>query len=85
MGAILQAIGWTLFLIGWLLALLGGIWIIVLGWQRNILWGLVCLFVPITQIIYIAAHWKESRYPFCLQVVGLVLIVLAALTGVLRL
>jgi len=76
-----HAVGWTLFVFGWLFAVLGGLWIIVLGWQRNILWGVICFLVPLAQLVYVAAHWKESREAFWLLVAGLVLIFFAALLG----
>lgn len=33
---------WT----GYALCFLGGLWVIVLAWQKGIVWGLGCLFVP---------------------------------------
>jgi hypothetical protein len=75
-------LGWVLFVLGWVLEFLGGFWIIILGWQRNILWGVVCFFVPIIQLMYVALHWKESKEAFYLQIAGFVLVILAALTGV---
>lgn len=36
----------------------------------------------IVQLVYVAAHWKESKDGFFLQVTGLVLMILAAITGV---
>jgi hypothetical protein len=68
--------------VGCLLGFLGSFWIIILGWQRNILWGVICFLIPVVQFVYIAAHWKESKEAFWLQIAGLVLVILAALTGV---
>jgi hypothetical protein len=79
---VVHTLGWVLLALGCLLAFLGNLWIIILGWQRNILWGLVCLLVPITQLVYVAAHWKESKEAFFLLVSGLAMVILAALAGV---
>ena len=82
MSSAVHALGWIFLIFGWLLAFLGSLWIIVIAWQRNILWGLVCFLVPIVQLVYVAAHWKESKDGFFLQVAGLALMILAAVTGV---
>ena len=34
------------------------------------------------QLIYVAMHWKESKEAFYLQIAGLVLVILAAMSGV---
>ena len=77
----MHTVGWVLLILGWLLAFLGSLWIIILGWQRNILWGLICFLVPIVQLVYVAAHWKESKEPFFLLMAGLAMMLLAALAG----
>lgn len=82
MSSAVAILGWTFLVLGWVLAFVGSVWIIVLAWQRNILWGLVCFLVPIVQLVYVAGHWKESKDGFFLQIAGLVLMILAALTGV---
>jgi len=80
--SVIHILGWIFLALGWVLALLGSAWIIVLAWQRSILWGLVCFLVPIVQFLYVAAHWKESKEGFFIQISGLVLMLLAALAGV---
>lgn len=82
MSSLLHDLGWVLFVLGCILECIGSLWIVVVGWQRNILWGVVCFLVPIVQLIYVALHWKESKEAFYLQIAGLVLVILAALSGV---
>ena len=82
MNSLLHTIGWAIFAVGLLLAFLGYLWILILGWQRNVLWGVVCFFIPMLQLVYIAAHWKESKDGFFLQVAGVGLILLAIYIGV---
>ena len=67
---------------GYVLAFLGSVWIVTLGWQRNILWGVICFLVPVIQLVYVAVHWKESKEAFFLLAAGGGLVVLAALAGV---
>jgi hypothetical protein len=77
-----HTLGWILLASGSLFAFLGSLWIIILGWQRSILWGLTCFLVPIIQLVYVGAYWKESKEAFFLLLAGLVMVILAALAGV---
>jgi hypothetical protein len=47
MSSTIHAVGWIFLILGWLLAFLGSLCIIILGWQRSILWGLACFLVPV--------------------------------------
>jgi hypothetical protein len=49
---------------------LAGLWITVLAWQKGILWGLGCLFLPAVQFIYVALNWKETKSAFFLMLAG---------------
>jgi ArsR family transcriptional regulator, arsenate/arsenite/antimonite-responsive transcriptional repressor len=60
----MHSVGLAILILGWVLGLLGTLWVIVLAWQRSVLWGLVCLLVPIVQLVYIVAHWKEAKEGF---------------------
>ena len=82
MSSIVHTVGWIFLILGWLFSFLGSLWIIILGWQRNIWWGLICFLLPIVQLVYVAAHWKESKEAFYLLAAGLALIILATLAGV---
>ena len=54
----------TLHWAGLVLCFLGGLWITVLAWQRGILWGLGCLFIPVIQLIYAALNRRETKSAF---------------------
>ncbi len=82
MTSLFHTAAWILLVAGWLLTFLGSLWIIVLAWQRSVLWGVICVLVPIVQIVYVAMHVKESKQAFFLQIAGLILVVLASLAGV---
>jgi hypothetical protein len=82
MDSVLHSVGWLLFGFGWLLCFFGWLWILLLGWQRNIWWGVACFFIPVFGLVYVAAHWKESREAFFLQLGGVGFWILAAVTGV---
>ena len=68
---------WT----GYVLSFLGGLWIIVLAWQKGILWGLGCLFIPILQLFYVALNWKEAKSAFFLLLAGFGAFFLSAAIG----
>jgi hypothetical protein len=55
---------------GYALCCLGGLWIVVLAWQKGILWELGCLFLPVLQLIYVALNWKEAKSAFYLLLAG---------------
>ena len=57
---------WT----GYALCFIGGLWVIVLAWQKGIVWGLGCLLFPPLQLIYVALNWKEAKSPFFLWLAG---------------
>jgi hypothetical protein len=69
-------------ILGWLAGFLGTLWIIVLAWQRSVLWGLIFLLVPIVQLVYIVAYWKEAKEGFFLRIFGFTLVIIATLMGV---
>ncbi len=82
MSSVFHSFGWVFLILGYVLAFLGSLWIIVLGWQRKILWGVICFLVPAVQLVYVAVYWKESKEALFLLLAGLGLVILAALTGV---
>ena len=56
-----------------------GLWVVVLAWQRGILWGLGCLLMPVVWFLYVGLHWRETRKPFLFMIVGVALVVLGDL------
>lgn len=67
--------------VGIVLCFVGGLWIIVLAWQRGILWGLACLFIPIIQLIDVALNWRETKSAFFLLLAGFFALTLSAMVG----
>jgi len=67
--------------VGFGLSFVGGLWIVVLAWQKGILWGLACLFIPVLQLVYIALNWKESKSAFFLILAGFVAFFLSGAFG----
>jgi hypothetical protein len=66
---------------GYGLCFLGGLWIIVLAWERDIVWGLACLLVPIAQLLFVALNWKQSKQAFFLWLAGFMAFFLSSVVG----
>ena len=69
-------LGMLLVGIGWLTAAVGGIWILVLAFQKSVVWGLGCFFVPFVVIIFAIQNWGEAKRPFLIQIGGIALAML---------
>lgn len=63
-----------LFIVGVLLTVVGGLWLLVVGFQTSILWGIGMLLLPIISLIFVVLHWQQAKSPFLLQIVGVVLL-----------
>jgi hypothetical protein len=68
-------------LAGYVLCFIGGLWLVVLAWQKGILWGLGCIFLPVVQLIYIALNWKQTKSAFLLLLAGFAAFFVSALIG----
>lgn len=56
-----------------LVSLAALIWLVVLAFRKDILWGFAVLFLsPITATIYAIKHWSEAKKPFLLFITTLV-------------
>ena len=50
--------------------LVGGVWLIVLAFQESVVWGLLSLFVPCAQLVFVAQHWQKAKRPALLSLGG---------------
>ncbi len=73
--------GFNLSLGGLRPVLVRGLWIIVLAWQKGILWGLGCLIFPVLQLVYVALNWKEAKSAFFLLLAGFVAFFVSSVIG----
>ena len=67
----------ALVIIAWILTVCGACWIIYVAWQRSVIWGAACFFIPVCQLFYVALHWREAKHPFFLLLAGFAVRVLA--------
>jgi hypothetical protein len=68
-----------LYWLGLVVALVGAIWLIVLAFQKSVLWGLGSLFVPFVSLIFAVMNWDVAKRPFLIQVAGVVLLVIGGM------
>lgn len=67
---------WILFSLGTLISLIGYIWLVVVGFNRSVVWGLLVLFFsPISAIIFAATNWYSAKKAFLVYAASMVLII----------
>ncbi len=55
---------------GELCAFVGGVHLIIAAFTESVVWGLLYLFVPFANLVYIIMHWNEARRGFMICLVG---------------
>jgi hypothetical protein len=50
--------------------LVGAVWLLVLAFQESVLWGLLSLFVPCAQLVFVVQHWQKAKRPALLSLGG---------------
>lgn len=63
------------------IALLGAIWFLIVAFSESILWGLVCLLVTPASLLFLVMHWNEAKNPFFVQLAGIGLAFLGAMSA----
>ena len=58
---------YALIIIAWLVLFVTGIWLVVIGFQRSILWGLAVLFIPFAGLIFVIMYWQDAKKPFLIS------------------
>jgi hypothetical protein len=71
----------VLLVLGFGLSIVGGLWFLIVAFKTSIGWGLGCLFIPFASLVYLVKYWEEVRWPFVLQVVGLLVLWIAVALG----
>jgi len=74
------AITRTIFLIGLAVLLVGYVWIVVIGFRKDVLWGVCCLFSPIN-LIFVMQNWDDCRMAFIIHTVGFALCLVGFFVG----
>jgi hypothetical protein len=72
-GISMGTIGMILSVIGSVISLVGGIWLVVLAFQKSVLWGLGCLLIPCIALYFAFTNWELAKKPFLIMIGGIVL------------
>lgn len=60
-----------MMLVGLTMWLAGSIWLLLVGFRSDVLWGLILLFIPCSPFVFVCYFWKEGRVPFFLTYAGM--------------
>lgn len=71
----------VILVIGWIVAILGGLALLVAAFKESVFWGLLCIFVSPTMIVFVVLHWDDAKGPFLVQLAGMGLIILSVIVG----
>jgi len=52
-----------------IVSLISFIWVVVIAFKQDIIWGLGCLFIPLIIIVFGIMHWDKCKKPFLIYVV----------------
>jgi len=61
--------------IGAILSFVSGLMLLIQAFRTNTLWGLAFIFVPFAGLVFVIAHWDETKKWFGLQLLSIVIIV----------
>ena len=66
----------TLQVVGGILCLIGGIWFFIVAFRESVVWGLLCLFLPIVQLIFLIKHFGDAWKPYGLSALGAIIVMI---------
>jgi hypothetical protein len=61
--------------LGYAMMAAGGIWFLVVAFQDEVMHGVLCLFCGFYQLYYLISNFENEKWPFALQMAGLVLVI----------
>ncbi len=64
--------------LGVLIALVGSIWFLFTAFTESLLWGLICLFTGVGNLIFLLLHWDRAKRPFGIALLGGIISALGA-------
>lgn len=51
------------------ISLISFIWVVVIAFKHDVIWGLGCLFIPLIIIVFGIMHWDKCKKPFLVYVI----------------
>jgi len=56
--------------IGAIISTIGTILLLIAAFRRSVIWGLVVLFVPLGNIVFVCKYWAEAKAGFLASIIG---------------
>ena len=47
---------------------LSSVWFLVIAFRESFLWGVLCLFVPLANLVFLVMFWKKAKNPFLFSI-----------------
>ena len=68
-----------MLLAGLLTFCIGGLMLLIAAFSVSVWWGIFCIFFPPVNLLFVLLNWSKARRPLLVQLLGIVLMVAAAL------
>ena len=62
--------GIAILIITGFIAVAASLWIVVIAFQRSVLWGLAVLLVPFAELVFVIMYWQDAKKPFLIMLVA---------------
>lgn len=66
---------------GVVLFIVGGALLVIEAFNESVVWGVLCIVFNPIAIIFCGMHWREAKYPFAIQISGLLISLCGLLVG----
>ena len=66
----MHGIGETIQYIGYATLFIAWVWVIGAATSKSIVWGVLCLFVPVATIAFAVVYWNIAKKPFYIWCLG---------------
>ncbi|HWW61807.1 MAG TPA: hypothetical protein VN181_10605 [Thermoanaerobaculia bacterium] len=61
--------------------IIGHFWLIALAFRESVLWGILCLFVPLATVAFAATNWQVAKKACLVYLSGVGLVVVAGIVA----
>lgn len=69
------------FFIGFAVVSVGYLWIVVIAFKKDVLWGVACLLLSFPTIIFLLLNWYDCRRAFCICTAGFIICLVGFIVG----
>lgn len=62
--------GIAILVITGIIAFAANIWLVIVAFQRSVLWGIAALFVPFAALVFAIMYWRDAKTPFLISLLA---------------